>query len=148
MEKIGRNDPCWCGSGKKYKTCHMAMDEKIHHYELMGHIVPTHDMLKTAEQIEGIRESSKINVAVLDAVGRETKPAARHLPDRRSHYKGNLWDKAAARKGGRFVCFEEGENHSPWAIMAVEIFLKAALSLPAIRSYPRPYSSAAAAEAS
>ena len=31
MEKIGRNDPCWCGSGKKYKTCHMAMDEKIHH---------------------------------------------------------------------------------------------------------------------
>ena len=63
-------------------------------------------------------------------------------------HKGNLWDKAAARKGGRFVCFEEGENHSPWAIMAVEIFLKAAMSLPAIRSYPRPYSSAAAAEAS
>lgn len=21
-EKIGRNDPCWCGSGKKYKNCH------------------------------------------------------------------------------------------------------------------------------
>jgi preprotein translocase subunit SecA len=21
-EKIGRNDPCWCGSGKKYKRCH------------------------------------------------------------------------------------------------------------------------------
>ena len=20
--KIGRNDPCWCGSGKKYKNCH------------------------------------------------------------------------------------------------------------------------------
>ena len=19
---IGRNDPCWCGSGKKYKRCH------------------------------------------------------------------------------------------------------------------------------
>jgi len=24
MEKIGRNDPCHCGSGKKYKNCHMA----------------------------------------------------------------------------------------------------------------------------
>jgi preprotein translocase subunit SecA len=24
--KIGRNDPCWCGSGKKYKSCHMAAD--------------------------------------------------------------------------------------------------------------------------
>lgn len=23
MEKLGRNDPCHCGSGKKYKNCHM-----------------------------------------------------------------------------------------------------------------------------
>jgi preprotein translocase subunit SecA len=23
-EKIGRNDPCWCGSGKKFKRCHGA----------------------------------------------------------------------------------------------------------------------------
>ena len=23
-DKIGRNDPCWCGSGKKYKRCHGA----------------------------------------------------------------------------------------------------------------------------
>ncbi|MDQ4019962.1 MAG: SEC-C metal-binding domain-containing protein [Actinomycetota bacterium] len=23
-EKRGRNDPCWCGSGKKYKKCHGA----------------------------------------------------------------------------------------------------------------------------
>jgi preprotein translocase subunit SecA len=23
-EQIGRNDPCWCGSGKKYKRCHGA----------------------------------------------------------------------------------------------------------------------------
>ena len=22
--KIGRNDPCWCGSGKKFKKCHGA----------------------------------------------------------------------------------------------------------------------------
>ncbi|HVU13783.1 MAG TPA: preprotein translocase subunit SecA [Phototrophicaceae bacterium] len=24
---IGRNDPCWCGSGKKYKNCHMRTDQ-------------------------------------------------------------------------------------------------------------------------
>jgi hypothetical protein len=24
--KLGRNDPCWCGSGKKYKHCHMRQD--------------------------------------------------------------------------------------------------------------------------
>jgi preprotein translocase subunit SecA len=23
-ERIGRNDPCWCGSGKKFKKCHGA----------------------------------------------------------------------------------------------------------------------------
>jgi len=25
--KIGRNDPCWCGSGKKYKNCHYKIDK-------------------------------------------------------------------------------------------------------------------------
>ncbi len=24
---LGRNDPCWCGSGKKYKQCHMRADQ-------------------------------------------------------------------------------------------------------------------------
>ncbi|MBA3328639.1 MAG: SEC-C domain-containing protein, partial [Solirubrobacterales bacterium] len=23
-EQVGRNDPCWCGSGKKFKRCHGA----------------------------------------------------------------------------------------------------------------------------
>lgn len=68
MIKLGRNDPCWCGSGRKYKVCHMAFDEKIKQYEYEGHIVPDHDIIKTKEQIEGIRESSKINVAVLDYI--------------------------------------------------------------------------------
>ncbi len=33
--KIGRNDPCPCGSGKKYKLCHLALDEqrKPVHYQ-------------------------------------------------------------------------------------------------------------------
>ena len=26
-QKLGRNDPCWCGSGKKYKHCHMHEDQ-------------------------------------------------------------------------------------------------------------------------
>lgn len=69
MIKIDRNSPCWCGSGKKYKTCHMTFDNKIHQYELQKHIVPSHDILKSAADIEGIKESSKINIAVLDAVG-------------------------------------------------------------------------------
>jgi len=26
MHDLGRNDPCWCGSGKKYKQCHLKSD--------------------------------------------------------------------------------------------------------------------------
>ncbi|MGO2712458.1 SEC-C metal-binding domain-containing protein [Pseudomonas helleri] len=25
MTALGRNDPCWCKSGKKYKNCHLNM---------------------------------------------------------------------------------------------------------------------------
>ena len=25
---LGRNDRCWCGSGKKYKACHQAEDDR------------------------------------------------------------------------------------------------------------------------
>jgi len=28
LPKIGRNDACWCGSGKKYKQCHMKSDRE------------------------------------------------------------------------------------------------------------------------
>lgn len=73
MEKPGRNDPCWCGSGKKYKKCHIDFDEKIEEFEGAGHIVPSHAILKNAEQIEKIKESAKINIAVLDYVTEHIK---------------------------------------------------------------------------
>lgn len=68
LGKLGRNDTCWCGSNKKYKACHMASDEKIETFARQGHIVPPRFILKNGEQIEGIRESGKINTAVLDYV--------------------------------------------------------------------------------
>ena len=52
----------------KYKACHMASDEKIETFARQGHIVPPRFILKNGEQIEGIRESGKINTAVLDYV--------------------------------------------------------------------------------
>jgi len=32
--KIGRNDPCHCGSGQKYKKCHLAKDDAARSAEL------------------------------------------------------------------------------------------------------------------
>ncbi len=72
-KKMGRNDRCWCGSGRKYKACHEAFDDKVLGYRMKGHMIPDKDMLKTKEQIEGIRESSKINIAVLDYVARHIR---------------------------------------------------------------------------
>ncbi|MCR4840146.1 MAG: type I methionyl aminopeptidase [Lachnospiraceae bacterium] len=66
--KIGRNDPCWCGSGAKYKNCHEAFDEKLKEYKLRGFEVPDHRIIKTQKDIEGMKRSAKINIAVLDYV--------------------------------------------------------------------------------
>ena len=74
MPKIGRNDPCWCGSGKKYKDCHLSLEEKLAQYRRNGVKTPVRSMLKTKEQIEGIRQSANINVAVLDYVAEHIGP--------------------------------------------------------------------------
>lgn len=63
-----RNDLCWCGSGKKYKKCHLPIEDKIAYHEERGEIVPSRDILKTVPQIEGIRKSADLNTAVLDHV--------------------------------------------------------------------------------
>lgn len=72
-ESIGRNELCWCKSGKKYKKCHADFDEKLDFFRLQGHIVPKHNMIKNREQISGIKESSKINISVLDYVAENIK---------------------------------------------------------------------------
>lgn len=64
----GRNDPCWCGSGKKYKKCHHDFDERLDELERAGEEVPTRDLIKNAEDIEAVKRSAEVNVAVLDYV--------------------------------------------------------------------------------
>lgn len=66
--KINRNAPCWCGSGKKYKVCHQSFDERIAFAAARGQIVPPREIIKNEKQIAGIRESCKINIAVLDEI--------------------------------------------------------------------------------
>ena len=73
MPELGRNDPCWCGSGKKYKKCHADFDEKLETFAVNGHVIPTHQMIKTEEQIDAIRKSAEINIAVLDYVAKHIR---------------------------------------------------------------------------
>ena len=73
MELLERNAPCWCGSGKKYKKCHYNFDEKLKFYESKGVLIPSHDIIKTPEQIAGIKESAKVNIEILDYVSEHIK---------------------------------------------------------------------------
>lgn len=70
---IRRNSQCWCGSNKKYKACHEEFDKKLNVLRLKGNLVPTHDLIKSEEDIKRIRKSGKINTGVLDYVEKHIK---------------------------------------------------------------------------
>ena len=78
--EIGRNDPCPCGSGKKYKKCHLEKDET--------------DNRKA-------REKAALNAAKVMAANAEKEPekkesaAAAKPPER----QGGFFQKFAGRMG-------------------------------------------------
>ena len=74
MPKLGRNDACWCGSGKKYKKCHSAFDLKMQEMYEQGYELPWHDMLKGPADIEAIKRSAEINRGVLDYIAEHIGP--------------------------------------------------------------------------
>lgn len=64
---ISRNDPCWCGSGKKWKKCHFptppseTFDQLKKRYQTQYGI-----LLKSPEQIAGIRAACQLSRTILD----------------------------------------------------------------------------------
>lgn len=68
MPVLGRNDLCWCGSGKKYKKCHLNIDEQLQDFYERGFEVPVRSLLKLPPDIEGIKRSAAVNVGALDYV--------------------------------------------------------------------------------
>ena len=47
------------------------LDKMVMYYQNHGHLVPKRELIKTPEQIEGIRQSGIINTGVLDLVAKE-----------------------------------------------------------------------------
>ncbi|MEQ8458950.1 MAG: SEC-C metal-binding domain-containing protein [Sandaracinaceae bacterium] len=52
ISKLGRNDPCHCGSGKKYKKCHLAEDEAARTAELAAKNAAAAEAREAAEAAE------------------------------------------------------------------------------------------------
>ncbi|MCL1916788.1 MAG: methionyl aminopeptidase [Peptococcaceae bacterium] len=73
LNDMSRNQECWCGSGHKYKKCHQEIDDLISRYAAKGYATPPRSLLKTPSQIQGIRESSKLNIGILDFISGHMK---------------------------------------------------------------------------
>ncbi len=73
-EKVGRNDPCPCGSGRKYKKCCLdrsqdrTLDVKETYEKKYG------IKLKSTAEIEGIRRAGQLVMETLQLVEAEIKP--------------------------------------------------------------------------
>jgi len=86
----GRNEPCWCGSGKKYKKCHLRSDQQqrlsdggpIREQPSSGTFpnpfrrqqAPKPPRLKTPEQVEGIRRAGRLAKELLDRLEERIVP--------------------------------------------------------------------------
>ncbi len=72
--RIGRNDPCPCGSGLKYKKCCLIKDlsnpQNIKDIYLKRYQI----RLKSEKEIEGITEAGRIAVATLDMIEEKIRP--------------------------------------------------------------------------
>lgn len=68
MVKVEIRSTCFCGSGKSYAECHGRYDAAAKAAAVRGRCAPPRRLIKTREQIEGMKRSAEINIAVLDAV--------------------------------------------------------------------------------
>lgn len=69
---LSRNDPCWCGSGKKYKKCHLGQEKEetpVNRSPFRPRPIP-----RSAEFVEGMRASCKLAKATLVMVEEHLKP--------------------------------------------------------------------------
>lgn len=63
---ISRNDPCWCGSGKKWKKCHYPHKNDPKGTQAEAYLKQWDIVLKTPEQIAGIRKACELAAFILD----------------------------------------------------------------------------------
>jgi methionyl aminopeptidase len=84
VRKLNRNAPCWCGSGKKYKNCHLRQDRRAAGSSRTDrlardaseavHPEAPQILLKSEEQIEGIRRAGQLTREILDMLGPRIVP--------------------------------------------------------------------------
>jgi preprotein translocase subunit SecA len=84
LSSTGRNDTCPCGSGKKYKKCHLQKDEESH--------------------AKAVAKAQKAAAKAAEEEGpEESKEAAAHPPEARDHKYAPKVPKPKPTPGARQV---------------------------------------------
>ncbi|MDH4247007.1 MAG: type I methionyl aminopeptidase [Deltaproteobacteria bacterium] len=88
LKHVGRNDPCWCGSGQKYKKCHLDSDKQreqpraatlrpartAHSSRPLSNTLREGSGIKTPTQIAGIRRAGRLAARTLDMLTERIVP--------------------------------------------------------------------------
>ena len=69
---IERNDPCWCGSGKKWKKCHHPAPPTPES-DAKRYLTQYGILIKTPEQIQKIHRACQVTAKILDLLCKEAK---------------------------------------------------------------------------
>jgi hypothetical protein len=76
--ELGRNEPCHCGSGKKYKKCHLEKDEAGNRKE---------------------REKAALNAVKVAAAEASKEPEKKEAASKRPEPQGGFFQKFAGKMG-------------------------------------------------
>ena len=74
MSKVGRNDPCPCGSGLKFKKCCLGKEEQTGEDLKTTYANKYKIRIKDPEEIEGIRKAGQLVVETLDMIESHIRP--------------------------------------------------------------------------
>ncbi len=89
MSTLGRNDPCHCGSGKKYKNCHLTLDR-----EAAGERAEAERARRERLEALGHPSDAEMRVLYQELTGRA--PPAGPLPDQARASVVELWRQRRA----------------------------------------------------
>ncbi|MHC4840375.1 MAG: methionyl aminopeptidase [Planctomycetota bacterium] len=78
MNKVGPNEPCWCGSGKKYKKCHMATDRTNDSVDRPKPQKRNPLLLDQTERNQ-MRKACEFNAKLMDEVRKFVKPGIKTI---------------------------------------------------------------------
>lgn len=104
---ISRNDPCWCGSGEKWKKCHYPEKERLSFQSLKSEYKRKYGVIiKSPEEILGIRKACKFAAQCLEKLCQAAKEGVT------TKELDNLANKLCSQGGAKAAAL--GYGHPPF----------------------------------